>query len=56
MLKKNGYQGKTEEELVDLWFQDLCREIGNEDGIGMENRGSGYINRALREDGKVEIS
>lgn len=54
-LKSNGYQGTTEEEIVDQWFQDLCRNIGNEAGVDMESRGSGYVQRALREDGKTEI-
>ena len=55
-LKSEGYNGTTEEEIVDLWFQDLCRNIGNEAGIDMENRGSGYVTRALREDGRTEVS
>lgn len=54
-LRAGGYQGNTEEEIVDQWFQDLCRGIGNESGVEMENRGMGYVNRALREDGKTEI-
>lgn len=54
-LQANGYQGTSEEEMVDQWFQDLCRNIGNEAGVEMENRGSGYVNRALRDDGKTEI-
>ena len=33
MLKQSGYQGETEEEIVDRWFQTLCRTIGNEQGI-----------------------
>jgi hypothetical protein len=54
-LREGGYQGNTEEEIVDLWFQDLCRNIGAESGVEMDNRGSGYVNRALRDDGKTEI-
>ena len=30
MLKQNGYTGESEEEIVDRWFQSLCRTIGNE--------------------------
>lgn len=56
MLRQNGYQGKSEEEIVDAWFSDLCREVGGEEGISMDRRGSGYINRALRDDGKTEVS
>ena len=54
-LKSEGYQGVTEEEIVDQWFQDLCRNIGAESGVNMDQRGSGYVNRALRDDGKTEI-
>lgn len=56
MLTKNGYRGTSEEEIVDQWFQDLCREIGSEEDISMERRGSGYVNRVLRDDGKTEVS
>lgn len=27
-LKKHGYEGKTEEDIVDRWFTDLCKNIG----------------------------
>lgn len=27
-LKENGYTGKTDEDLVDKWFTDLCKNIG----------------------------
>jgi hypothetical protein len=54
-LRSNGYQGDTDESIVDQWFQDLCRNIGAESGIDMERRGSGFVNRALRDDGKTEI-
>jgi hypothetical protein len=54
-LRSNGYQGDTDEAIVDQWFQDLCRNIGAEAGVDMERRGSGFVNRALRDDGKTEI-
>lgn len=54
-LRSNGYQGETDESIVDQWFQDLCRNIGAEAGVDMERRGSGFVNRALRDDGKTEI-
>jgi pyruvate/2-oxoglutarate dehydrogenase complex dihydrolipoamide acyltransferase (E2) component len=55
-LKQQGYQGSNEEEIVDQWFQELCRNVGAEAGVDMERRGSGYINRALRDDGLTEVS
>jgi hypothetical protein len=54
-LRSNGYQGDTDESIVDQWFQDLCRNIGAETGVDMDRRGSGFVNRALRDDGKTEI-
>lgn len=55
-LKKNGYSGDSDEEIVDQWFSELCRNVGSEEGIDMSRRGAGYINRALRDDGLTEVS
>lgn len=55
-LRSAGYVGKTDEEIIDQWFQDLCRSVGAEAGVDMERRGSGYVNRALRDDGRTEVS
>jgi hypothetical protein len=55
-LKTAGYYGDTDEEIVDKWFQDLCRGIGAEDGVSMDRRGSGYINVNNLGNGKSEIS
>lgn len=54
-LRSAGYKGSSDEEIVDAWFNDLCRNVGNETGVDMERRGSGYVNRALRDDGRTEI-
>lgn len=55
-LRNNGYQGTTDESIVDQWFQDLCRNIGAEAGIDMERRGSGYVNINNLGNGKSEVS
>lgn len=55
-LRGAGYTGATDEEVVDQWFQELCRNVGAEAGVNMERRGSGFVNRALREDGRTEVS
>lgn len=55
-LKTAGYYGDTDEEIVDKWFQDLCRGIGAEEGVPMDRRGSGYINVNNLGNGKSEIS
>ena len=26
-LIKSGYQGKTDQDIVDNWFQDVCRNV-----------------------------
>ncbi len=54
MLKQHGYLGQSDEEIVDRWFQTLCRTIGNEQGIDSINSGYVQINRTV--DGKTEIS
>jgi hypothetical protein len=54
-LRESGYTGETEEAVVDQWFQELCKNIGSESGVNMERRGSGYVNRALRDDGMTEV-
>lgn len=55
-LKEQGYDGATEEEIVDKWFQDLCKNVASESGVNMDRRSSGHVNRALRDDGRTEVS
>ena len=31
-LRASGYTGNSEEEIVDLWFTSLCRNIGDDLG------------------------
>lgn len=54
-LRAAGYRGDHDEELIDQWFTELCRNVAADSGVDMSQRGSGYINRALRDDGKSEI-
>lgn len=54
-LRAEGYNGDTDEAIVDQWFMELCRNVGGEEGVDMSKRGAGYVNRALRDDGKTEI-
>jgi hypothetical protein len=54
-LRSAGYTGDSDESIVDQWFSELCRNVGAEEGIDMSRRGSGYVNRALRDDGKTEV-
>ena len=54
MLKQSGYQGESEEEIVDRWFQTLCQTIGNEQGLDVN--ASGHVKMTRRDDGKTEVS
>ena len=54
MLKQNGYTGESQEEIVDRWFQSLCRTMGNEQGVDIT--GAGYVQINRRDDGKTEVS
>ena len=54
MLKQNGYTGASEEEIVDRWFQSLCKTIGAEQGVDVT--GAGYVQVNRRDDGKTEVS
>ena len=49
-----GGIGASQEEIVDRWFQTLCRTIGNEQGI--DGVASGYVQINRRDDGKTEVS
>jgi hypothetical protein len=55
-LKEAGYKGDSEEAVVDAWFGELCRNVGNEAGINMNQRGAGYINVNNLGDGRTEVS
>ena len=56
-LIKSGYQGKTDQDIVDNWFQDVCRnvvlETYQQEQADPDNRPS---NRKDLGDGRVEIS
>ena len=54
-LRDAGYSGGTDEEVVDRWFTELCRNVGGDEGIDMAKRSTGYVQRALRDDGMTEI-
>jgi hypothetical protein len=55
-LRSAGYQGESDEAIVDQWFSELCRNVGAESGIDMGRRGAGYININSIGDGRTEVS
>ncbi len=50
-----GFEGDPEEEIVDRWFKDLCRDMLAEDGLDT-NRQAGYINVIPINKDKSEVS
>jgi len=55
-LRTAGYLGDSDEAVVDLWFSELCRNVGAEENVNMDRRSSGYINVNNLGDGKTEVS
>ena len=57
-LRSMGYPGDTDEVVVDLWFQSVCRNIlmetWEQDTANQEN--VRYISRKDLGDGKTEVS
>jgi hypothetical protein len=55
-LRESGYKGDTEEAVVDQWFAELCRNVGSDSGVNMNQRGAGYINVNNLGGGRTEVS
>lgn len=50
-----GYNGESNEEIVDQWFKTLARQMLEEENVN-PNRDMGYINVVPIEKGKSEVS
>ena len=55
-LRSAGYNGESDEAIVDQWFSELCRNVGSETGVDMDRRGSGFINVNNLGNGRTEVS
>jgi len=57
-LRVNGYNGDSEEEIVDAWFKELCGNIAKDEGVASLDTpmGAGFINTKNLGDGKSEVS
>jgi len=57
-LRVAGYQGDSEEEIVDAWFKELCGNIAQEEGVASteSKMGAGYVNVKPLGGNKSEIS
>ena len=57
-LRLNGYQGDSEEEIVDAWFKELCGNVAQEQGVASPETkmGAGFVNTKDIGNGKTEVS
>lgn len=55
-LIKSGYQGKTDQDIVDNWFQDVCRNVVMETYQQEQADPSNRTNRRDLGNGRTEIS
>jgi hypothetical protein len=59
-LRAAGYPGKTDEDVVDLWFRGVCRNVlaeTYEQDIAQKGPDNvRYINRKTGDDGRTEVS
>ena len=55
-LKALGYYGETDEEVIDQWFTEICRESGAAVGANMDRRSMGFIDIKNIGNGRSEIS
>jgi len=55
-LRSAGYKGEKDEDIVNQWFTELCRNVADEEGIDMSRRGTGYINVNNIGNGRSEVS
>ena len=62
-LKKAGYPGKTDEDIVDNWFRTVCQNVLQEnfEQDQAQNPETNpysvrYIQRTNRDDGKIDVS
>lgn len=59
-LRAAGYPGKTDEDVVDMWFRNICRnvlaETFEQDEAQKSPDNVRYINRKTGSDGRTEVS
>ena len=58
-LRAAGYPGKTDEDVVDLWFRGICRNVlaeTYEQELAKNTDNVRYINRKIGNDGRTEVS
>jgi len=54
-LREHGYEGKTDEQIVDRWFTDLCRNVVLETYEQYEANNPSYVTKRNLGGGRTEI-
>ena len=55
-LKKNGYRGNSDEDIVDLWFQQICKNVALSQWETFdEDSRAGFLQKTNLGDGKTEV-
>ena len=56
-LKKNGYRGPSDEDIVDIWFQQICKNIALSqwETFDDDSRQRSMVTKTSIGDGKTEV-
>lgn len=54
-LKTNGYTGESDEQIVDKWFQDVCRNVVLETYEQHAAQNKTYVQKRKIDDNRTEI-
>jgi len=55
-LREAGYQGQSDEEVVDAWFRELCNTVAREDEKIVDMLSRPRVQSQRRDDGTTEYS
>lgn len=54
-LKKHGYEGRDDEQIIDRWFTDLCKNVVLETYEQYEANNPSYVTKRKIDDNRTEI-
>tara|TARA_Y100000114_G_scaffold62940_2_gene57653 strand:+ start:72 stop:464 length:393 start_codon:yes stop_codon:yes gene_type:complete len=56
-LKRNGYRGNTDEDIVDVWFQQICKNVALSqwETFDEDNRQRSLVTKTNVGDGRTEV-
>ena len=55
-LKKSGFRGQSDEDIVDLWFQQICKNVALSQWETFDDDArAGFVQKTNLGDGKTEV-